>query len=82
MQSSKLQYSAPVWNRDLAACPNMHHIVRSLRSDGSVPTKISPRSRAGCQDPGSRAGPAKRKITRTTATTRTTGLTWDTISAL
>ncbi|KAI9316041.1 hypothetical protein BX666DRAFT_1814842, partial [Dichotomocladium elegans] len=29
-----------VWNRDLAACLNMHHIIRSLRSDGSVPQRF------------------------------------------
>ncbi|KAI9321284.1 hypothetical protein BX666DRAFT_2148455 [Dichotomocladium elegans] len=29
-----------VWNRDLAACLNMHHVIRSLRSDGSVPQRF------------------------------------------
>ncbi|KAI9486228.1 MAG: hypothetical protein EXX96DRAFT_592980 [Benjaminiella poitrasii] len=30
-----------LWNRDLAACLNMLHIIRSLREDGVVPARFS-----------------------------------------
>ncbi|KAI9315769.1 hypothetical protein BX666DRAFT_2028651 [Dichotomocladium elegans] len=33
-----------VWNRDLAAYLNMHHIIRSLRSEGSVPQRFRRRA--------------------------------------
>ncbi|KAI9310371.1 hypothetical protein BX666DRAFT_1870125 [Dichotomocladium elegans] len=40
MQSPNCSRQRRLWNRDLAACLNMHHIVRNLRSDGSVPQRF------------------------------------------
>jgi hypothetical protein len=43
-----------LWNRDLAACLNMIHIVRNLRLNGEIPVRFQ---RAGAE----RRGPTRRR---------------------
>ena len=43
-----------LWSRDLAACLNMIHIVRSLRLNGEIPERFQ---RAGAE----RRGPTRRR---------------------
>ena len=43
------------WNRDLAACLNMIHIIRNLRLNGEIPERFQ---RAGAE----RRGPIRRRF--------------------
>ncbi|EIE76993.1 hypothetical protein RO3G_01697 [Rhizopus delemar RA 99-880] len=50
-----------VYNRDLAACLNMIHIVRNLRWNGEIPERFQ---RAGAEGRGSEENEERRVLPR------------------